>query len=121
MAGLYEIWRDPAMADADTPDAFRWTAVILTTQAEDDIGQIHDRTPMLVEPDRWAAWLDPGLDDVDTARRLLVPATPGRLEAYPVSTDVNKVDNNGPHLVEPLPAEPELDPDPDPGPGQRLF
>jgi putative SOS response-associated peptidase YedK len=123
MAGLYEIWRDPAVADADDPNAFRWTAVILTTEAEDDIGQIHDRTPMVVEPDRWAAWLDPTLDDLDTARRLLVPATPGRLEAYPVSTDVNKVDNNGPHLVEPLPAEPELDPDPDPDPdpGQRLF
>ncbi len=34
-----------------------------------------------------------------------MPASPGRLEAYPVSTDVNNVKNNGPHLVEPLPAE----------------
>jgi putative SOS response-associated peptidase YedK len=112
MAGLYEIWRDPSVADDDDPEAFRWTAVILTTEAEDDIGQIHDRTPMIVEPDRWDGWLDPMVDDVDIARRLLVPAAPGRLEAYPVSTDVNKVDNNGPHLVEPLPAEPALDSDP---------
>ena len=60
---------------------------------------------MLVEPDRWTSWLDPALDDIDALRRLLVPATPGRLEAFPVSTDVNKVDNNGPRLVEPLPAD----------------
>jgi putative SOS response-associated peptidase YedK len=105
MAGLYEIWRDPAVADDDAADAFRWTSVVLTTAAEDDIGQIHDRTPLLVEPDRWAAWLDPAVDDIDSLRRLLVPATPGRLEAFPVSTDVNNVRNNGPHLVDPLPPD----------------
>ncbi len=105
MAGLYEIWRDPAVTDDDAPGAFRWTSVVLTTEAEDDIGQIHDRTPMLVEPDRWKAWLDPTADDVDSLRRLLVPATPGRLEAFPVSTDVNNVQNNGSHLVDPLPAD----------------
>ena len=118
MAGLYEIWRDPSVTDDDDPDAFRWTTVILTTEAEDDLGQIHDRTPMVVERERWSAWLDPTIDDVDAVRRLLVPATPGRLEAYPVSTDVNKVDKNGPHLVEPLP------PDDLPVPGEaadRLF
>jgi putative SOS response-associated peptidase YedK len=107
MAGLYEIWRDPAIADDDDPTAFLWTSVVLTTEAEDDIGQIHDRTPLLIEPERWAEWLDPTVDDVDTLRGLLIPAAPGRLEAYPVSTDVNSVKNNGPHLVEPLPAEPE--------------
>ena len=79
--------------------------MVLTTEAEDDIGQIHDRTPMLVEPDRWKAWLDPTADDVDSLRRLLVPATPGLLEAFPVSTDVNNVQNNGSHLVDPLPAD----------------
>ncbi|MGH8825908.1 MAG: SOS response-associated peptidase [Jiangellaceae bacterium] len=105
MAGLYEIWRDPAVTDDDATDAFRWTSVVLTTEAEDDLGQIHDRTPMLVEPDRWAAWLDPATDDVDALRRLLVPATPGRLEAFPVSTEVNSVQNNGAQLVEPLPAD----------------
>lgn len=109
MAGLYEIWRDPRIKDDDDPEAFRWTSVILTTTAEDDIGQIHDRAPMIVQPEDWAAWLDPETDDVDGLRRLLVPAAPGLLEAYPVSTDVNKVDNNGPGLVEPLPPD-ESDP-----------
>lgn len=99
MAGLYEIWRDPTRA-ADDPQRFRWTCTVLTTTAEDDLGHIHDRMPLLVEPDQWHDWLDPTrTGDVS----LLVPAAPGRLEARAVSTLVNNVKNNGPELVEPLP------------------
>jgi putative SOS response-associated peptidase YedK len=103
MAGLYEIWRDPAKAE-DDPDRFVWTCTVLTTSAEDAVGHIHDRMPLLVEPDRYAAWLDPTGSAVDDLRDLLVPAAPGRLEAYPVSTRVNNVRNNGPELLEPLEA-----------------
>ena len=104
MAGLYEIWRDPTRDD-DDPQRFRWTCTVLTTSAEDSLGHIHDRMPLLVERERYAAWLDPARSDPDDLRGLLVPAAPGRLEAYPVSTEVNSVRNNGPELVEPLPAE----------------
>jgi putative SOS response-associated peptidase YedK len=104
MAGLYEIWRDPTKAD-DDPDRFRWTCTILTTDAEDDLGRIHDRMPLLVERDKYGEWLDPTLSDPDVLGRLLVPAAPGRLQAYPVSTMVNNVKNNGPELIEPLPVE----------------
>ena len=103
MAGLYEIWRDPTRDD-DDPERFRWTCTVLTTTAEDAVGQIHDRMPLLVEPERYAAWLDPLSTDPDHLRSLLVPAAPGRLEAYPVSTEVNNVRNNGPDLVVPLEA-----------------
>src|SRR4051794_20266081 len=106
MAGLYEIWRDPTRAD-DDPQRFRWTCTVLTTSAEDDLGRIHDRMPLLVEPERYAAWLDPAQNDPDGLRGLLVPAAPGRLEAYPVSTEVNSVRNNGPELVDPIPLQTE--------------
>ena len=86
MAGLYEIWRD-------------------RSKPEDDLGHIHSRMPLLVEPERWARWLDPELSDSDELLGLLVPAAPGRLEAYPVSTEVNNVANNGAELVQPLPVE----------------
>jgi putative SOS response-associated peptidase YedK len=109
MAGLYEIWRDKEKAE-DDPSRFLWTCTVLTTEAEDDVGMIHDRMPLLVERDRWDAWLDPERTATDDLAGLLVPAAPGRLEAYPVSTAVNAVRNNGPELVEPLPLEdvPEL-------------
>lgn len=105
MAGLYEIWRDRTKA-GDDPEAWWWTCTVLTTSAEDDLGHLHDRMPLLVEPERYAAWLDPRVSDPDGLRALLVPAAPGRLEAYPVSRAVNDVRNNGPHLVEPLAPEP---------------
>ena len=108
MAGLYEIWRDPTR-DEDDPNRFRWTCTVLTTSAEDDVGHIHDRMPLLVEKDRYSAWLDPTVSAADDLKALLVPAAPGRLEAFPVSTMVNKVANNGAELLEPLAVEP---PDP---------
>lgn len=105
MAGLYEIWRDPTRGD-DDPDRFRWTCTVLTTSAEDDLGHIHDRMPLLVEPARRAAWLDPSVSSAEELTGLLVPAAPGRLEAYPVSTQVNNVKNNGEELLVPLASEP---------------
>ncbi|KQV67697.1 hypothetical protein ASC64_10750 [Nocardioides sp. Root122] len=98
MAGLYEIWRDPTRAE-DDPDRFRWTCTVITTAAEDSLGHIHDRMPLMVERERWHEWLDPRTPG-DTS--LLVPAAPGRLEAYAVSSLVSNVRNNGPELVEPL-------------------
>lgn len=101
MAGLYEIWRDPSRPD-DDPHPFRWTCTVLTTEAEDDLGHIHDRMPLMVEPDRWSDWLDPQAPQA-ALLGLLTPAAPGRLEAFPVSTLVGNVKNNGPELLEPLP------------------
>ena len=104
MAGLYEIWKDPTRED-DDPQRFSWTCTVLTTTAEDAVGHIHDRMPLLVEQERYAAWLDPTVSDADDLKRLLVPAAPGRLEAYPVSTLVNNVRNNGPELLDALAPE----------------
>jgi putative SOS response-associated peptidase YedK len=104
MAGLYEIWRDPAV-DEDQPGAFLWTATVITTRAEDALGHIHDRMPMIVEPDRYDAWLDPARTEPEDVRSLLTPGTPDRLTAYPVSRDVNSVQNNGPDLIAPLALE----------------
>lgn len=105
MAGLYELWRDPAL-ERDDPAAWLWSAAVLTTAAEDALRHLHDRMPLLVERDRWAAWLHPDSSEVNELAELLVPAEPGRLEAYPVSAAVGDVANNRPALIEPLPAAP---------------
>lgn len=103
MAGLYEIWRDPEKAE-DAPDRFRWTCTVITTDAEDALGDIHERMPLMVDRERWSAWLDPRAEGADLID-LLEPAAPGHLEAYPVSSLVSNVRNNGPELIEPLPLE----------------
>jgi putative SOS response-associated peptidase YedK len=104
MAGLYELWRDPTKAD-DDPARWRWTCTVITTDAPDDLGRIHDRMPLMLGREDYDAWLDPDNADKDALLGLLRPAVPGLLEAYPVSTLVSNVANNGPELVEPLPAE----------------
>ncbi|HNV13068.1 MAG TPA: SOS response-associated peptidase, partial [Dermatophilaceae bacterium] len=58
-AGLYEFWRDPAVPDRDDPLAWLTTFTIITTAAEPGLDRIHDRQPLVLEPDNWAAWLDP--------------------------------------------------------------
>ena len=107
MAGLYELWRDPTKAD-DDPTRWLWSCTVITTDAEDDLGRIHDRMPLMLTPDRYDAWLDPDNHDQEQLLGLLRPASPGLLEAYPVSTQVSNVANNGPELVEPLPLEDAL-------------
>lgn len=100
-AGIYELWR-PKGDDGD----FLWTASIITTDATDDLGRIHDRMPMLVSPDQWADWLDPANSDTKHLIATMLPAVPdaaGGLTSYPVSTAVNSVRNNGPTLIEPEP------------------
>ena len=109
MAGLYELWRDPTVAkgsdtDADA-DPWVWSVTVITTTATDDLGRIHDRMPLLVQPEAYAAWLDPAVDDPDRLRDLLVPAAPGLLTSFPVGTAVGNVRNDGPELVEPIAAE----------------
>lgn len=101
MAGLYELWKDPADED---PAARVWSCTVITTTAADDVGHIHDRSPMVLEPDDWAAWLDPELKDLARLATLLKPAVSGKLETWPVSTQVNSVKNNGPELLDPIPA-----------------
>ena len=106
LAGLYEFWRDPDKAD-DDPDKWLTSFTIITTTATDDVGRIHDRMPMAVTPDNWDQWLDPRLDDVDTIQTLMAPPT--ALEVYAISKAVNDVKNNGPELLQPVPAEPVAD------------
>ncbi|MFC7592877.1 SOS response-associated peptidase [Nonomuraea antimicrobica] len=104
MAGLYEFWKDPSR---DDDDPLKWlvTCTVITTDAEDQLGRIHDRMPMMIDREHWAEWLDPKLTDTSRAAGLLVPAESGRLTAYAVSTDVNNVRNNGPDLIKPLQEE----------------
>jgi putative SOS response-associated peptidase YedK len=103
-AGIYELWRDESVP-ADDEDAWYWSATIITTAAADDIGKIHDRTPMVVAPESWADWLDPANNEKELLLATMLPATSpgaGGLTSHPVSTAVNSVRNNGPELVDPL-------------------
>ena len=95
MAGLYEVWSDAAGTRV-------WSTTIITTDAIDEIGHIHDRSPVLLRPDMWADWLDPLRTDPEPLLAALRPTDPGLLSAYRVSTAVNDVRADGPELRAPI-------------------
>ncbi|MCW2680608.1 MAG: yedK [Frankiales bacterium] len=96
MAGLYEVWSQG--------EERLWTCTVITTSASDELGHIHDRTPLLVPREDWGRWLDPAVED--PGGHLLVPAVGGALDAWPVGTAVGNVRNDGPELVQPV--EPDV-------------
>ncbi len=105
LAGIYELWRDGSVPP-DHEDAWLWTASIITTEATDEIGEIHDRTPLMIPRESWNDWLDPANNDKALLMAMMLPATSSHesgLTSRPVSTAVNSVRNNGPDLIEPLP------------------
>ncbi|MFV0428004.1 MAG: SOS response-associated peptidase [Arachnia sp.] len=88
IAGIYEFWRGSA--------GWLSTVSIITCQASDEVGWVHDRMPMTVlDNDRW---LDPRLTDSAAALSLL---SAPNMRAHPVSRAVGNVANNGPELLEP--------------------
>jgi putative SOS response-associated peptidase YedK len=101
LAGIWEVWRDPSQPDAEPVRS----CAIVTTRANALMEPIHDRMPVVLEREDWAAWLDPATD-MAVIEGLMVPAAEGILEAYAVSSQVNDVKHEGPHLLEPLPEPP---------------
>lgn len=89
---------EPATADGavdDTED--RWTTTILTTSANSAVEPIHDRMPVMLEPDEEDAWLT---GTPEEARGVLDPYPSDPLETYPVSTRVNDPSNDDESLLD---------------------
>lgn len=91
-AGLWE----PAGEGANT------CCAILTEPVSSAFAFIHDRQPVVLDPEcRWQ-WLDPDLSDRETIRKAARRLDPDRLIAHPVSTRVNRPANDDPALLEPI-------------------
>lgn len=102
IGGLWGAWRSPEAREAGDDDAWISSATILTTEAVGAHREIHDRMPLIMPVEYWAAWLDP---DHRVDPDLLAPPAAALAEAIEireVSTLVNRVSNNGPELLEPV-------------------
>ena len=77
------------------------TAAILTTRPNELVAPIHNRMPVILPRELLDAWLDPTatLDDLEP---MLAPAAEDSLRMWPVSTEVNRVAADGPHLLAPI-------------------
>ena len=92
-AGLWETWRDG--------EEIR-SATIITTDANDLMGEIHHRMPVILQPEDYDMWLDPDFDEKEALTTLLKPYPADAMEAYTVSRRVNKPSNNEPSVLEPV-------------------
>lgn len=91
-AGLWESWRDPAGESLES-------CTIIVTTAAPLLCAIHDRMPVILEPDEFDDWLDPKLPP-ERAEAMLKPFG-GNLSVNPVSAHVNAVRNDDPQCLEP--------------------
>jgi len=103
-AGLWETWTGPNGEELET-------AAIVTTTANRTLKPIHERMPVIVPPEGFDLWLDAANVDATTAAALIAPAPDNLLEAYEISTAVNRTANDNPKLLEPVgPNQPAPEP-----------
>jgi putative SOS response-associated peptidase YedK len=86
-AGLWERWKNP------TGEWIK-TCAILTTEANSVTLPIHVRMPVILNPDDYDLWLDPGMTDTAAASDLLKPFDARSMSRYPLSTRINDVAND---------------------------
>lgn len=76
------------------------TVTILTNDAINQIEPIHDRMPIMLEPDEEDTWLS--TDDEAEMESLLDPHQDDDLQPYPISRAVNNPDNDTEEILEPV-------------------
>lgn len=94
-AGLWEHWRSPDGEEIDS-------CTIITTEANELMQSIHDRMPVILDPQDYNLWLDPTVQQPDQLQHLLHPYASDAMTSYPVSTLVNKPTNNNAELINSL-------------------
>lgn len=86
-AGLWEAWTDRNAGES------LQTTTIVTTAANEFLKNLHDRMPVVLQPDTAGAWLAGDMNILEAA------ASPPRFQAWPVDTKVNNARNEGPELI----------------------
>jgi putative SOS response-associated peptidase YedK len=92
IGGLWENWKEPTSGE--------WirTFTVITTDANELVADIHDRMPLILAPGDYARWLSGEPDP----RELMRPFPAGPMRMWPISSRVNKPENDDPSIVEPI-------------------
>lgn len=103
-AGLWDCWKGSSGKAVET-------CSILTTTPNAVTSAVHDRMPVILEPDTYDLWLDPGMRDMRVVSDLLKPFDAQLMRCYPVSTRINHVANDDEECsqaVESMPTQNQL-------------
>jgi len=98
LAGIYDTWQDRVSGEIITSSA------IITTTLNAVMAPIHDRMPVILEPQVWSLWLDRDVGELEALKPLLVPYDEKKMEAYAVSTLVNSPANDSQACIHPIDA-----------------
>ena len=98
LAGLWEEWRDSEGHEL-------LTCIIVTTRANKLIRPIHDRMPVILNPESYDSWLDTEHDNRETLKSLFSPYPARKMIVYRVSDRVNNAAHQGPEPIEKLEGE----------------
>ena len=94
-AGLWDLWRDPA------GDMVR-SCTIITTEANELLRPVHNRMPVILPKELESLWLDNEVRDPFVLGAILIPYPPEAMQAYEVSSLVNRPSNEGPEVAIPV-------------------
>ena len=88
------------MGELERPDLRRvaCTFAIITTDANELVAEIHDRMPLILAPADYVRWLS----DEPDPHELMQPFPAGPMRIWPISTRVNKPENDDPSIVKPI-------------------
>jgi putative SOS response-associated peptidase YedK len=87
LAGIWDRWSDQGGNTVDT-------CSILTTTPNSVTSPVHDRMPVILNPNSYDLWLDPWMRDLAKASELLKPYNARLMRCYPVSNRINHVSND---------------------------
>ena len=94
-AGLWDRWKDEQGKPLTT-------CSILTKDSDGGIRDLHDRMPVVLDPEHFDAWLDPELTEPEPVHAIAATSLGGdAFEIYEVEPIVNNVRNEGPELIVP--------------------
>jgi len=94
-AGLYDTWNNPAGTTLST-------YTIITTTPNSLMAPIHNRMPVIVQPEDEKRWISPGPLSADDLQRIFSPYPVEEMEIYPVSDRVNSPSADDKKVIEPL-------------------
>jgi putative SOS response-associated peptidase YedK len=99
-AGLWDAWSSPDTSPLES-------CVILTTDACEALRPLHDRMPVIVDPEHYDLWMDPDTIPWEL-QPVLRPHSADDLRFHAVSTRVNFVANDDDACLAPLASQTEL-------------
>lgn len=84
------------------------SCTILTTKANELVGKYHDRMPVILSPNDYAAWLEPAKDP-ESLRYLFEPFPASELNDAKVNPVLNNARSDTPDCIEPIIGESPID------------